>query len=114
MTAILFFIRTVAVSIVVLLFFNPYLKHKNNKIEQATIVVAQDNSKSLILTKDSTFYKEQYPLVIDSIFDDLEKKYLVDKYLFGNEVKDFDSIDYQDYYTAWLYWDGGIFYEAWP
>lgn len=99
LTAILFFIRTVAVSIVVLLFFNPYLKHKNNKIEQATIVVAQDNSKSLILTKDSTFYKEQYPLVIDSIFDDLEKKYLVDKYLFGNEVKDFDSIDYQDYYT---------------
>lgn len=99
LTPCLFLLRAVVVSIVVLLFFNPYFKHKNNKLEQATIVIAQDNSKSLILTKDSTFYKEQYPLIIDSIFNVLEERFTVDKYLFGNEIKDFGSIDYQDYYT---------------
>lgn len=99
LTATLFFIRAAVVSIIVLLFFNPYFKHKNNKVEQATIVIAQDNSKSLILTKDSTFYKEVYPLIADSIFDLLEKKFIIDRYLFGDKVREFDSIDYNDYYT---------------
>lgn len=99
LTTTLFVTRTAVVAIVVLLFFNPYLKHKKNKIEPATIVVAQDNSKSLILTKDSTFYKEKYPLIIDSVFNTLEENFIIDKYLFGDKTRTFDSIDYQDYYT---------------
>ena len=39
LTAVLFFIRAFVVAMLVLLFFNPYLKHKNNKIEQATIII---------------------------------------------------------------------------
>lgn len=96
---ILFIIRSLATSIVILLFFNPYLKIKNKVIEPSTIILAQDNSNSLILTKDSTFYKEKYPYVLDTLINDLSKNHSIDKYLFGNEVKDFDRLDYQDYYT---------------
>lgn len=99
LTTILFFLRASVVAIIALLFFNPYFKHKNNKIEESTIVIAQDNSKSLILTKDSIFYKEEYPLILDSIINCLEEKHLIDKYIFGDKVEDFDSIDYKAHYT---------------
>ena len=99
LTTILFTFRTIAVGILILLFFNPYIKKKNNKIEPATIVIAQDNSNSLVLTKDSIFYKKNYPLILDSLINNLKESFIVDKYLFGNKVTDFTTIDYHDYYT---------------
>lgn len=99
LTTSLFLLRAIVVAIVTLLLFNPYFKHKDSIIEQATIIIAQDNTRSLVLTKDSTFYQKRYPLLLDSISDILEEKFIVDKYLFGNKVKEFDSIDYQDQYT---------------
>lgn len=99
LATILFILRTAAVGILIMLFFNPYIKKKNTKIEPATIIIAQDNSNSLTLTKDSIFYKEKYPLILDTLINDLEENYIVDKYLFGNEVKEFTAIDYKDYYT---------------
>lgn len=99
LTALLFILRSVVVSLLILLLFNPYLKNKTNKIEPATIVIAQDNSASLILTKDSSYYKKHYPLYLDSLINRIENNFIVDKYLFGNETKEFTSIDYQDYHT---------------
>ena len=99
LTTTLFILRAVVVGLLVLLFFNPYIKKKTNKIEPATIIVAQDNSNSLILTKDSTFYKEQFPLILDTLINELEDNFIVDKYLFGNEVNEFTKLDYKDYYT---------------
>ena len=99
LTTILFILRTIAVGVLILLFFNPYIKKKTNKIEPATIIIAQDNSNSLVLTKDSTFYKEQFPHILDTLFNKLGENFIVDSYLFGNEVKEFTSLDYNDYYT---------------
>ena len=99
LTTILFTFRTIAVGILILLFFNPYIKKKNNKIEPATIVIAQDNSNSLVLTKDSIFYKKNYLLILDSLINNLKESFIVDKYLFGNKATDFTTIDYHDYYT---------------
>ncbi len=99
LTTMLFALRTIVVSLLVLLFFNPFIKKKNNKIEPATIIIAQDNSNSLILTKDSVFYKEKYPHILDTLFNKLGENFIVDSYLFGNEVKEFTSLDYNDYYT---------------
>ncbi len=96
---LLFALRCIATSLLVILFFNPYIKIKKRTTEPSTIILAQDNSTSLILTKDSSFYKNKYPLILDSLSDKLSKKHIVDKYLFGNETKEFDSIDYHDYYT---------------
>ena len=99
LTAILFTARTIVACLIVLLFFNPYIKQRSNHIEPSTIIIAQDNSASLILTKDSTFYKNEYPLILDTLINELEEKFTVDKYLFGNKTKSFSKIDYQDYYT---------------
>lgn len=99
LNAILFIIRSLSISLIVLLFFNPYIKVNNKVTEPSTIIIAQDNSNSLILSKDSVFYKKDYPLVLDTLINSLNKKHSIDKYLFGNEVRDFDTIDYQDHYT---------------
>lgn len=99
LNTILFIIRSLSISLIVLLFFNPYIKVNNKVTEPSTIIIAQDNSNSLILNKDSVFYKKDYPLVLDTLINSLNKKHSIDKYLFGNEVKDFYTIDYQDYYT---------------
>ena len=99
LTTTLFILRAVVVGLLVLLFFNPYIKKKTNKIEPATIIIAQDNSNSLVLAKDSTFYKEQFPLILDTLINELEDNFIVDKYLFGNEVNEFTKLDYKDYYT---------------
>ena len=99
LNTILFIIRSLSISLIILLFFNPYIKVNNKVTEPSTIIIAQDNSNSLILNKDSAFYKKDYPLILDTLFNSLNKKHSIDKYLFGNEVKDFYTIDYQDYYT---------------
>ena len=99
LTIFLFTLRCIITSLLVLLFFNPFIKTKKRSIEPSTIIIAQDNSTSLILTKDSSFYKNKYPLSLDSLANKLSNKHIVEKYLFGNKVKAFDVIDYQDHYT---------------
>ena len=86
LTVLLFSLRTIVVATVVLLFINPYIKQKTYKIEQPIIVLAQDNSESIILTKDSVFYKKQYPRLIDSIANTLEKDYDLERIIFGSTV----------------------------
>ena len=99
LTILLFTLRCFVASLLVILFFNPYIKLKQKTLEPSTIIIAQDNSTSLILTKDSSFYKNTYPFLLDSLANNISKKHIVDKYLFGNKTKDFDKIDYLDYYT---------------
>ena len=102
LTIILFLLRTATIASLILLLLNPYFKQKNSIIEPSTIIIAQDNSNSIILNKDSIFYKNTYPLILDSIINSLDENHIIDKYLFGNEIKEFhntDDIDYQDYYT---------------
>ena len=99
LTTLLFILRSVVVFLLILLLFNPCIKSKTNQIEPATIVIAQDNSASLILTKDSSYYKNHHPLTFDTLINGLENNFIVDKYLFGNETREFTSIDYQDFYT---------------
>ena len=86
LTALLFALRTIVVATVVMLFINPYIKQKTYKIEQPIVIFAQDNSESIVLTKDSVFYKTKYPKLIDSIANVLEKDYDVNKIMFGGSV----------------------------
>ena len=85
LTVLLFALRTIVVATVVMLFVNPYIKQRTYKIEQPIIVLAQDNSESIILTKDSVFYKTKYPELVDSIATALEKDYDVEMLSFGNQ-----------------------------
>ena len=85
LTVLLFALRTIVVATVVMLFINPYIKQKTYKIEQPIVVIAQDNSESIILNKDSVFYKTKYPKLVDSLVEVLEKNYDVETVSFGDQ-----------------------------
>lgn len=96
---VLFVLRSLIGFGVVMLLFNPYMRQHVSVLEQPTVILAHDNSASLVLSKDSTFFKEEYPSQLDAFREALNKDFQVDEYLFGEEVRDFDQLDYGDQLT---------------
>ena len=75
LTVLLFALRTIVVATVVMLFINPYIKQKINKIERPIIVFAQDKSESM----------PEYPQSVDSVTHALENHYDVEYHDFGDQ-----------------------------
>ncbi len=96
LNAILFVLRTLMVGLVVLLLFNPLIRQKFSSVETPTIILAHDNSSSIALCKDSAFYKTEYLTQFEQFRKDLNADFNVDEYLFGEEVRDFDRVDFSD------------------
>ena len=92
-------LRVLILGILVVLLINPYLRHQTSVVEQPMVVLAHDNSASLVLTGDSAFYKEEYPQQLSKFREALEGDFQVDEYLFGQEVREFDELDYSDQLT---------------
>ena len=99
LNAILFALRTLMVGLVVLLLFNPLIRQKFSSVETPTIILAHDNSSSVILCKDSAFYKNDYQTQFEAFRKDLNADFQVDEYLFGEEVRDFEQVDFSDQLT---------------
>ena len=99
LTIVLFVLRSLIGFGTVMLLFNPYVRQGVSVLEQPTVVLAHDNSASLVLSKDSTFFREDYPLQLDAFREALQQDFQVDTYLFGQEVRAFDRLDYSDQLT---------------
>ena len=99
LTIILFALRTLMVGLVVLLLFNPLIRQKFRSVETPTIILAHDNSSSVVLCKDSAFYKNDYQTQFKAFRKDLNADFQVDEYLFGEEVRDFNQLDFSDQLT---------------
>ena len=99
LTIALFILRSLIGFGVVMLLFNPYLRQGVSVLEQPMVILAHDNSASIILSKDSTFYKENYPSQLDVFREALRADFQVDEFLFGQEVRDYDRLDFSDQFT---------------
>lgn len=99
LTIILFVLRAMIGSLLTLLLFNPYVRQKASSVEQSTLLLAHDNSASLVLSKDSVYYQTEYLRQFNSFREDLNHDFQVDEYLFGQEVRDFDELDFSDQLT---------------
>ena len=99
LTVILFALRTLIVGLMVLLLFNPLIRQKFSTVEMPTVIVAHDNSSSVVLCKDSAFYKNDYQTQFEAFRNELNADFQTDEYLFGEEVRDFDRIDFSDQLT---------------
>ena len=99
LTIILFVLRTLMVGLVVLLLFNPLIRQKFSSVETPTIILAHDNSSSVVLCKDSAFYKNEYQTQFEQFRKDLNADFQVDEYLFGEDVRDFEQLDFSDQLT---------------
>ena len=85
-------LRFVFITLLTFLLLSPLLKTLFRQTEKPIIVIAQDNSESLILNKDSSFYRSEYSRKLNAITEQLKGKYDVQSLSFGDKVK--DAIDY--------------------
>ncbi len=89
-------LRFLLVSFLVFLFLSPLIRSAKNTIEKPIVIIAQDNSASIVAGKDSTFYKHTYPAAWDKVINELSGKYDVRIMSFGNEVADSMSYTYTE------------------
>ena len=85
--------RFLVVTILFFLFFSPLLKTVNRSVEKPVIIIAQDNSESLVVSKDSAFYKKKYKEDLQKLIDVLGEKYDVRIYSFADKIKAISTID---------------------
>jgi hypothetical protein len=86
--------RFLIVTILAFLLLSPFVKTLFNKVEKPVIVIAQDNSASILLNKDSVFYQNEYLKKLATLKTSLEVKYEVKTYTFGDNVTEGNQINY--------------------
>jgi hypothetical protein len=78
--------RFFSVSLIAFLLLSPLIKKQTEIVQKPLIILAQDNSCSILLSKDSGFYRKEYPNAIREFSDDLHKKFDVAELSFGDRV----------------------------
>jgi len=81
-------VRFLSVSAIAFLLLNPLLKTVFREVEKPVIVIAQDNSQSIVLGKDSAFYRTAYKGKLEKLSRDLSDKFEVRIYSFGDKLKE--------------------------
>ncbi len=84
--------RFLSVFLISFLLLGPLTKQKNKQVEKPIIILGVDNSRSMVLTSDSTYYRKVFPKSIDALADALRKKCDVKIYSFGGHLSNgFDA-----------------------
>jgi hypothetical protein len=78
--------RFLSVSLISFLLLSPLIKKQSEIIQKPLIIVAQDNTLSILLSKDSGYYKKEYPKAIQEFTNDLSKKFDVAGLSFGDRI----------------------------
>ena len=99
MKAVHIVLRVLILGILVLLLINPYVRHRSSVVEQPVVLLAHDNSASLVLGKDSTFFQTDYQETFVAFREELGRDFQVHEYLFGQEVREFGELDFSDQLT---------------
>lgn len=90
-------LRFFSVFLISLLLINPLIQKWVTQTEEPVIIIAQDNSESILNNKDSVFYKEAYPLKLQELIADISSEYKVVTMPFGADVQDEKSVlDYSE------------------
>ncbi|MGB4654134.1 MAG: vWA domain-containing protein [Bacteroidales bacterium] len=100
LTAVLFAVRLVTVSFLCFLLLSPYLLRKKTIEEKPIIIIAQDNSESILghNTSDKIKFISDYENRVNNFASQLSDKFEVHQVLFGDEVRDIndDSLNFSD------------------
>ena len=85
-TKILAILRGVSVSLIAFLLLAPLLKSTFRYTEKPIVLLALDNSTSITIGKDSSFYRNEFAENYGNLAQKLSKKYDVQTYTFGDKV----------------------------
>ena len=85
--------RFLVITLLSFFLLSPFLKSINRTVEKPVIILAQDNSESIIVGKDSSFSRTEYKKNLQSMIDELNEKYEVRTYSFADKTKEIKSVD---------------------
>lgn len=85
--AVLFTLRSITVALISFLLLTPLLKSVVRRLEKPIVIIALDNSESMLLGKDSATVKGNLIKDLMNLTSDLESSYEVVTYNFSDEVK---------------------------
>jgi hypothetical protein len=81
-------LRFIVITLLSFLLLTPLIRTLTRQTEKPIIIIAQDNSESIVTNKDSTRYRLQYASDMQNMVEVLSKKYEVKSLSFGNHVKE--------------------------
>ena len=79
-------LRGVSIALIAFLLLAPMLKLNVKETEQPVLIVAIDNSESMVATPDSTFYRTDFQEKINGLIQSFSDKYDVKTYLIGESA----------------------------
>lgn len=91
--------RFVAVSLIALLLLSPLIRTIERETEKPIVIIAHDNSESIIVNKDSAFYVNEFPGALQNLTDEISSDYDVKTFSFGDKVQEGLLFDYNDKQT---------------
>jgi len=81
-------LRFITVSFLAFLLLSPLIVMLENTIEKPIIIVARDNSESILINKDSTYYKGEYVDQTKDFIESLKNDFEVIELAFGDVVSE--------------------------
>ncbi len=87
--------RFLAIFFLAFLLLSPLLKTITHTNEKPIIIFAQDNSQSILINKDSSFYRNEYKQKIEELIDELGQKYDIKSFNFDEKINEQLNIDYK-------------------
>jgi hypothetical protein len=80
-------LRTISVSVIAFLLLGPFFRYFERETQKPIILIAQDNSSSIVMSKDSAFYKSEFQEKLNDLKSSLAEDYSVESYLFDKELE---------------------------
>jgi len=87
-------LRFAAVFLISFLLLSPFVDVKHKEIQKPVIVLAQDNSASITLNKDSVYYKNEYPSAVKNLISQLADEYDTACFSFGNKTEQLQKVSF--------------------
>ncbi len=89
-------VRFLFVFFILFLLLEPVVRTAKKRIEKPIIVIAQDNSQSLIISDNKNYIKDTLANKIDKLREELEKDYEVRTFTFGEHTTENNRLDYSE------------------
>lgn len=96
---LLFLFRALVVSFLAFFLLSPLLRTLSRETEKPLLLLAADNSQSLLLNKDSAYYRSDYSTDLHRFAAKLDDQFEVCWLRFGEEVRESDTLDLKDRQT---------------
>lgn len=92
-------LRFLSVTILSFLLLTPLIKTITRNVSKPIIIIAQDASQSIVVGKDSAFYKKQFAESLTNLADELKDDFDIRTYSFGEKTNSQFDFNYKQKQT---------------